>query len=387
VSSYIGCITGTSVDGLDIALVEITPEGKLTIGATHTASMDPALRTRLLALGSPSTQDSEIDLMGAADTELGAWIGEEINAFLAREDRSSDTIVAIGSHGQTIRHRPPNFGEHTATRPFTLQIGDPNQIAEVTGITTVADFRRRDMAAGGHGAPLVPPFHRALFGSSKFESTKNSQASATVVLNIGGISNISVFKDETLGFDTGPGNALMDSWCMTHQGAGYDLGGAWAASGTPNAELLASCLSDEYFSLEPPKSTGREYFNIAWLHEHLDRLPDPIAPQDVQATLCELTARSIVHAIERWAGDVAKIIVCGGGRLNSTLMQQLAKQSPALVQSSEDVGIDGDSVESAAFAWLAYRTIEGLSGNEPSVTGAQGPRILGAIYPGGFTQD
>ena len=392
VSSYIGCITGTSVDGLDIALLDIADQGAIQVRATHTASIDPALRHELLELGMPgggsvetanaATHPSEIDRMGHADAALGAWIGREILAFLKREGRPPESITAIGSHGQTIRHRPPGGANTAGAHPFTLQIGDPNQIAEITGITTVADFRRRDMAAGGHGAPLVPPFHRALFGHAESKETEHSASVAPLVLNIGGISNVSVFGRQTFGFDTGPGNALMDAWCGQHLDQAYDADGRWARSGEVDPALLESCLADEYFTQAPPKSTGREYFNLEWLRPKLQAQPAPLAEADVQATLCLLTARTVADAITRWASETTEVIVCGGGRLNAYLMDLLARESKRLVRPSEEVGVDGDSVESAAFAWLAYRTLEGLSGNEPAVTGAAGPRILGAIYPG-----
>ncbi len=299
--------------------------------------------------------------------ELGIFTGQAMLSFLATHELATDQIIAIGSHGQTVRHRPPG---DTRRHGFTTQIGDPNQIAEITGIQTVADFRRRDMAAGGHGAPLVPPFHQALFQPS---------ADNTVVLNIGGISNISVLGDNLLGFDTGPGNALMDSWCEQHQGRRFDANGDWGATGKVDEKLLMDCLSDPYFALPPPKSSGREYFNLAWLAQHLTTTN--ITAADVQATLCELTARCTTHALQQWAPNTEALIVCGGGRLNTALMQRLQNNTAARVTNSEHWQIDGDSLEAALFAWLARRTLTGQPGNEPAVTGASGYRVLGAIYP------
>ena len=353
---FLGVISGTSVDGLDLAIIAVTND-QIDVCQADTITLPETLTAKLRKLANPSAD--ELDQLGHTDAELGGFIGHAINEFMSRENAKH--IRAIGSHGQTVRHRPT--GQH----PFTMQIGDPNRIAEITGITTVADFRRRDMAAGGQGAPLVPPFHKALFGSNKAKR---------VVLNIGGISNISILAEPTTGFDTGPGNCLMDEWILAHRGQPYDEGGSWAASGNVNTELLDQCLADPYFELDPPKSTGREYFHRAWLAEfQLDQLK----PEDVQATLAELTARCTIDAL--LGTDYEEIIVCGGGRHNKHLMWRLADLSSAVVTNCDSLGVDGDAIEAAAFAWLAHRTIEGLSGNEPAVTGASDYRILGAVYP------
>ena len=368
--TFLGCITGTSVDGLDLAIVHIDNDGAMTMGPAETQPLGDDLRDALLALGRPAATGGtdRLDDLGAVDARLGEGIGQAILRFLSHHDIEASAVTAIGSHGQTVRHRPPGGVGEAA---FTLQIGDPNRIAETTGITTVADFRRRDMAAGGHGAPLVPPFHRALFAG---------QDDTIVVLNIGGIANISILSEKTTsGFDTGPGNGLMDAWCARCRGEPFDRDGAWAASGKVVPDLLRRCLDDDYFKIAPPKSTGREYFHEAWLEPHLQGEK----PEDVQATLCALTATTVADAIARWAPDAARVVVCGGGRLNATLMAALADAASADVAPCEQSGIDGDSVEAAAFAWLASRTLAGLPGNEPAVTGASGPRVLGAIYPGG----
>ncbi len=369
-SLFIGCISGTSVDGLDIALLELLGPQQMVVRHADTMALPAELRHNLLRLGDP-TQDN-LDLLGASDTALGEFIGGAILRFLQAADTSPAQVQAIGSHGQTVRHRPRNQQQRYG---FTTQIGDPNCIAEITGITTVADFRRRDMAAGGQGAPLVPPFHQALFGHLE----KN-----TVVLNVGGISNISVLGSPPRGFDTGPGNCLMDSWSERHLQRPFDKDGQWAASGEIHLPLLERCLEDPYFSLPPPKSTGREYFNLRWLDSILGR--QTIDPADVQATLCALTAVCTLHDVAHWAPSTELLIVCGGGRNNPVLMQHLAELVPNAglrqVAPSESWQVDGDSLEAALFAWLASQRLANLAGSEPAVTGANGSRVLGAIYPG-----
>ena len=368
---YLGCISGTSVDGLDVALISLDNHQTVAVLGATTIKLPAQLREQLLNLGNPGHHDlpdhDEIDVLGQCDTDLGVFIGTSLCAFLETHKLSSQQITAIGSHGQTVRHRPPD-----ELRPlgFTTQIGDPNQIAEITGIQTVADFRRRDMAAGGHGAPLVPPFHQILFQHA---------AANTVVLNIGGISNVSILGTPTTGFDTGPGNALMDNWSIKHLAKPYDEDGAWGATGQIDQALLARCLADPYLTVAPPKSTGREYFNLDWLEKRL--ADDKLDPADVQATLCEFTALCTTDALQQWAPDTEALVVCGGGRLNGALMQRLQEHTQADVCASEAFDIDGDSIEAALFAWLAHRTLSGQTGNEPAVTGATDYRVLGAIYP------
>ncbi|MDG2277202.1 MAG: anhydro-N-acetylmuramic acid kinase [Pseudomonadales bacterium] len=363
---FLGTISGTSVDGLDIALLAVegrNENSQISILQADTIEFPDSLASELRALANPS--QGELDRLGYADATLGEFIGQTCRQFLTTHSLHPGAITAIGSHGQTVRHRPGKAGENR----FSLQIGDPNRIAEISGITTIADFRRRDIAAGGQGAPLVPPFHKALFANTDH----------AVVLNIGGISNVSILSDTPSGYDTGPGNCLMDEWCQQHGHGSYDADGRWAASGTVIADLLQCLLSDPYFSTPTPKSTGREYFHAQWLAAHE---PEKFAPEDVQATLCELTARCTIDALVRSAPHLGEIIVCGGGRLNSNLLKRLRDSSGWDVRSCDDLGIDGDAIEAAAFAWFAHQTINAQPSNEPAVTGATGYRVLGAIYPG-----
>lgn len=363
---FLGAISGTSVDGLDLALLQAGDPPQVLAGRTFPLPDD--LRRTLLRLGQPGSDD--LDTIGAADAALGRFIGTTALDFLAQCRVAPGAISAFGSHGQTVRHRP------TGADRFTLQIGDPNVIAELTGITTVADFRRRDMAAGGQGAPLVPPFHRALF---------DSPGENRAVLNVGGIANLTLLpRDKThpvTGFDTGPGNALMDAWIAECRGVPFDADGAWGRSGRVDQALLSRLCEDPFIVAAPPKSTGREYFNLAWLRRH----PECSAvtdPADLQATLRAFTAESVRRALVQWDRTVQRVIVCGGGRLNRMLLTELRDRIQCPVDTSEDHHVDGDSIEAAAFAWLAARTLAGAPGNEPAVTGARAPRVLGAIYPG-----
>lgn len=364
---YVGAISGTSIDGLDLALVDIG--ANVTIVSGTTVPFDPSLRKRLVALASAQTND--IDSFGLADTMLGGFIARSVLDFLMGLGVRPQDVRAIGSHGQTVRHRPDLDSR------YTLQIGDPNVVSEETGIATVADFRRRDIAAGGQGAPLVPLFHAALFGSTVEPRT---------VLNIGGIANITTLprdpEAKILGFDTGPGNTLMDAWSVAQRGLPFDRGGSWANSGRVDPDLLEALLTETYFVQAPPKSTGRETFDLEWLRSHLDAIA-PIRPADVQATLSELTARTVSDALVRWGHPSGTMIVAGGGRWNLDLMDRLRRVSPHhVVRPSDDYGANGDWLEAAAFAWLAHQTLEGLAGNAPEVTGAKGPRVLGAVYAG-----
>ncbi len=361
---YVGLISGTSVDGVDAVVLRVSAN-KLNLIATHAAPYPQALRDAILSLAQPGI--GEIDRLGQTDASIADCFAQAALQVIDEAGLTPSDITAIGSHGQTVRHRPD------LARPFTLQIGDPNRIAEVTGITTVADFRRRDMAAGGQGAPLVPAFHRAAFdlGGSK-----------TAVVNIGGVANITLLdpQGEVKGFDSGPGNTLMDDWSRQHSGQAFDESGNWARQGTVDERLLERLLDDPYFARAAPKSTGPEYFSPQWLMQHLEGFA-PLEPTDVQRTLLELTARSISAA---WVNEpLAQIAVCGGGAHNTLLMERIASlNAPAQVLTTETLGIHPDWVEAAAFAWLAYRTLNQLPGNEPSVTGAAGYRVLGAIYPG-----
>jgi anhydro-N-acetylmuramic acid kinase len=369
---YIGVMTGTSMDGVDIVAASFDP---LQLHATLTLAFDPDLRDELMALTLPD--DNEIDRMGKADVALAKMIGEGINTLIEQHQLDRGKIKAIGSHGQTIRHRP----EHG----FTLQIGDPNIITEITNIPVVSDFRRRDMAAGGQGAPLVPAFHQALF---QHESIHR------VILNLGGIANVSLLPagalEKVSGFDTGPANILMDAWCHRYTGQPYDENGNWAAYGQPIRSLLERLQAHDFFAKEPPKSTGREDFNLDWLDDQImDWRNDELAydelediPENVQATLLKLTTRAIKKAIYRSGMDTGEVYVCGGGAYNSQLLEQLRwrlRKHQWTVQSTADLGLSPTWVEATAFAWLAMRFVEHLSGNLPAVTGADGYRILGSI--------
>lgn len=365
---YIGLMSGTSADALDAALVDFADEQRPVLLATHSRPLAD-LRGEIHALAHPG--NNEIQRLGRLSRQLA-----EISAALVREllDKAKlkpDEIAAIGSHGQTIRHEPPGHGPH----PFTLQIGDPSTIAELTGITTVADFRCRDIAAGGHGAPLAPAFHRAVF----------SAPTSRAVVNIGGMANITLLPgdDRVIGFDTGPGNCLMDSWALRHLGKDFDEGGQWAASGRVHTELLEQMLGDPYFRQAPPKSTGREYFNDHWLSEHLQE-QSAIPAEDIQATLLELTARTVIDSLRGTEGRPPEaLFVCGGGAHNPVLINRLAELGELPVDSTGELGVDPQWVEAMAFAWLASRTLRGLPGNESQVTGARTAVVLGGIYPGG----
>ncbi|HEY3700091.1 MAG TPA: anhydro-N-acetylmuramic acid kinase [Spongiibacteraceae bacterium] len=365
---YVGLMSGTSLDGIDALLLDLSFQPKVICAQTY--ALPDQLRADLLALC--QSGNDEIERMGAIDRRLGLELGFAVTKLLRTAEIPADAVRAIGSHGQTIRHRPP-LAINPGSYPFTLQIGDPNSIAEVTGITTVADFRRRDIAAGGQGAPLVPAFHRALFGGG---------TQARAIVNIGGIANITGLgpTGQIIGFDTGPGNTLLDSWIHHCSGARYDRDGAWGANGTVIKPLLDELLRDPYFALPAPKSTGREYFHTDWLDRHLaDSAFEPI---DVQATLVELTARSIAAGIANLPFAINSVFVCGGGAYNRHLMLRLeALLHPRLLGSTTQLGIAPEWVEAAAFAWLGQQTLRGKPGNEPAVTGASHYRILGAIYP------
>lgn len=369
-SLYAGLISGTSMDGVESVLLDIKPDGFAIVGALH-VDYPQALSLRLKsAVASP--QSCDLDELGAMDAEVGEVFADAALQLLAVTGIDAAQVRAIGSHGQTVLHRP------SATLPFTLQIGDANRIAERTGIDVVADFRRRDMAAGGEGAPLVPAFHAAAFAAPGI---------ARVVVNVGGISNITVLGADghVSGFDTGPGNCLMDLWATEHLGAPFDRDGKLAASGQVHEPLLQLLLREPYLRRAPPKSTGRELFQREWLQRALDLQPAGVA--DVQATLCEYTAVTIALAIRELALlQPAEVLVCGGGAWNRELMRRLALRMPqSVVQDTSARGIAPDQVEAALFAWLAHRFIAGLPGNLVAVTGASGPRVLGALYRGAVT--
>jgi anhydro-N-acetylmuramic acid kinase len=361
---FVGLMSGTSVDGIDAGLVEFNDNNVRLLDFFY-QPYPKALREKIHAI---SQADQKILLKdyGALDTELGELFATTVLSLLTKAQVPAARISAIGSHGQTVYHAP-----ETPYR-FTLQIGDPNIIAQRTGITTIADFRRRDIAVGGQGAPLAPAFHLAVFA--------NTHQIRTIV-NIGGIANITVLDNQLVGFDTGPGNTLLDFWHQQHRQQAYDENGNWASSGRLHPELLETLKADPYFALPAPKSTGKEYFSAQWLSDKLEAFAD-INPEDVQATLCKLTADSIAEAIQRHAPRSEQVLVCGGGAHNGLLMKLLAENLSCPLLSTAELGIHPDHVEACAFAWLARQTLNNQPGNLCSVTGAETPVILGGIYPG-----
>jgi anhydro-N-acetylmuramic acid kinase len=361
---YVGLISGTSADGIDAALVRFEHDKPQLLHALTHAWPD-ALRTQVLRVAQDETT-LDLDAFGRLDVAVGQTFADAVAALLVQSGTSASSVHAVGSHGQTVRHRPS--GEH----PFTLQIGNASVIAERCGIDVVADFRSADVAAGGQGAPLLPAVHAMLL---------NAPGRTRVVLNLGGIANITVLATDgrVFGFDTGPANGLMDAWCLRHRGEAFDRNGAFAASGRVDESLLATLLDDPYFALPPPKSTGREHFHLGWLDARLHAAT--ASPADVQATLLELTVRSIVAAIDAHASDAEDVLICGGGVHNRVLVQRLRELlQPRVLGSTADYGVDPDYLEAAAFAWLARQRLLGLPGNLPAVTGARGPRVLGAIH-------
>ncbi|WP_372017505.1 anhydro-N-acetylmuramic acid kinase [Pseudoxanthomonas sp. 10H] len=374
---FIGLISGTSADGIDAALVEFPDPGHargLRLRAAHVQPWSPALRERLVALGQGGAMES-LDELGRLDVQVAQAFAAAARALLEQAGVAPSQVAAIGSHGQTVRHRP------SGEAPFTMQIGDGSVVAERTGIATVCDFRRRDVAAGGQGAPLVPAFHAALL---------HDAGEDRAVLNLGGIGNYTLLPRgghaasagaelAVRGFDTGPANALLDAWCHRHTGQVFDAGGGFAASGTVDAALLERLLDDPWFALPPPKSTGREQFHLEWVQA---RLRGGEAPADVQATLLELSAATIADALRAHQPGTARLVACGGGVRNPPLMRRIADRLPGVaVESSAAHGLDPDFVEAMAFAWLARECLAGRPGNLPAVTGARGPRVLGVVHP------
>ncbi|ROZ77721.1 anhydro-N-acetylmuramic acid kinase [Ramlibacter sp. WS9] len=364
---YIGLMSGTSLDGVDGVLADFSSSQPHVI-AHASAPMPDALGAELLALNSSGADElHRAALAGNALMRVYAAVAGEL---LAGSSTPREAVRAVGAHGQTVRHRPQEF-DGTG---YTLQLCQPALLAELCGIDVVADFRSRDVAAGGQGAPLAPFFHRAMFG----------RAGETVgVLNLGGISNITLLRADgsQLGFDCGPANALMDAWCAEHKGQPYDMDGAWAASGNVLPALLDAMLADPYFTKAPPKSTGRDLFNRRWLDAHLAAI-GPAAPADVQATLADLTARACSADVLRYQPDLRRLIVCGGGAFNRHVMGRLAALLPgAQVASSGDSGLPPLQVEATAFAWLARKAVLREKLHLQSTTGARGARVLGCIYP------
>jgi anhydro-N-acetylmuramic acid kinase len=369
---YIGLMSGTSMDGVDGVLVEFaTPDAGSPLRVLDHAhvAMPAALGAELLALN--TSGPNELQRAALAANALARLQAEVVARLLVQSDTRPGAVRAVGSHGQTVRHRP---GEFDGTG-FTLQLNNGALLAEACGVDVVCDFRSRDVAAGGQGAPLVPAFHADVFAS----------ATPRAILNVGGIANLTLLASRDAspgGFDTGPGNALMDHWCKRHTDAPYDDGGRWAASGQIDDVLLAELLAEPYFRKAAPKSTGRDLFNADWLGRALARAGGRRAPADVQATLLELTARSVIDALRAAAPGTRELLVCGGGALNATLMARFAALCPGLaVAATETAGLPAMQVEAAAFAWLARQFCERRPGNHPGVTGAAGLRVLGALYP------
>ena len=363
---YLGLISGTSADGIDVALASFDSAPRLHAALTQPYPQELRLRILELAQGDGHIA---LDELGALDVEIAHRFADAASSLLRREGVAATAVTALGSHGQTVRHRP------LQQPPYTLQLGEPNVIAELTGIATVADFRRRDMAAGGQGAPLAPAFHAAMLPHD---------GRTRVVLNLGGIANITILAPAAAvtGFDTGPASCLLDAWAQQHLGTPFDKDGAFAASGRVDADLLADLLDDPYFAAPPPKSTGREVFHRSWLQQRLRG--STLAPADVQATLVALTARSVAGAVREHAREASEMLVCGGGVHNPALMAAIAAElAPMPVVSTATLGIDPDFVEAMLFAWLARERVGGRAiENLAAATGARGPRVLGAIYFG-----
>ena len=363
---YIGLMSGTSIDGIDAGLYDFSGNSAQVINFYYQPYTAP-IKQKIQALCNRHQSVSLADY-GELDTQLGLLFAEACLTLLQQANIDAKTIKAIGSHGQTLYHAP------NSKLPFTIQIGDANIISQKTGITTIADFRRRDIAAGGQGAPLVPAFHQAFF----YNASENR-----VIVNIGGIANLSILpkdaKRNSLGFDTGPGNTLMDYWVSQHKNCAYDKGGAWAATGRVQKKLLKHLKDELYFSAPPPKSTGTEFFSASWLTKKLATLP-AYPPEDVQRTLCQLTAETIIDAILKFAPETDKVFICGGGAHNETLINTLGQLLNIPVTSTEVEGLHPDQVEAMAFAWLAKQTLQGLTGNLPEATGAKEAVILGGIY-------
>jgi anhydro-N-acetylmuramic acid kinase len=358
---FVGVMSGTSLDGIDAVLADFGAPRPKIVGAIH-RPFDDELRGALLDLNRAG--DNEIDRVARLGNELAKRYAAAVAELLRQSGVPTSAVAAVGCHGQTVRHRP-ELG-------YTVQIGNAALLAELCGMRVVADFRSRDIAAGGQGAPLVPAFHSGVFFSKEEDRA---------VLNLGGIANLSFLarNGAVSGFDSGPGNCLLDLWAARHLGRPLDEGGQWAAGGQPIDALLARVLDEPYFRAPPPKSTGRDLFNAAWLDARLAPGDDPRA---VQATLLELTARTVAQACGRHNGKLARVIVCGGGARNSVLMRRLAELlAPTQVETSDRHGLDPQLVEAAAFAWLANQAVDGKACDLRAVTGARGPRVLGAIYP------
>jgi anhydro-N-acetylmuramic acid kinase len=362
---FIGIMSGTSLDGVDAALVTHTGDTLQQIDQAF-VPYPAAVKQGLLDLHQAAT--NELHAAAIMANTLAGLYAEAVQKILQQSSLTAAEITAIGCHGQTIRHCP----DLPDGQAYTLQIGNHARLAELTQIAVIGDFRSRDIAAGGQGAPLVPAFHQAVFASA---------SSNRAIINIGGIANVSWLpvSGQVTGFDSGPGNMLLDQWTQQHTGQAYDANGDWSASGQVNEALLQAMLAEPYLALAAPKSTGRDLFNQQWLAQHLQGIVDQ--PQNIARSLLELTAVSIADAIARFCPNTDEAYVCGGGAHNGLLMSRLSALLGCPVERTDKLGVDADWVEAVAFAWLAQRCVDGLSGNLPAVTGAHGPRVLGAIYP------
>lgn len=363
---YIGLMSGTSMDGIDAALVDLS-SAQAKLICTHNHSWPKTVQQALIT--ARDIADDKLNTLSALDIQTAEVFAQACIALLGNTDYQAQDVVAIGNHGQTIRHRP------NIETPFSLQIGNANKLAALTGINVISDFRNADIKAGGQGAPLAPAFHQAVFQQNNINRG---------IVNIGGIANITLLpgnaEQAIVGFDCGPGNTLMDAWMLQHKQQHYDTDGALASSGKTNATLLARLLMDDYFQLAAPKSTGFEYFNIEWLNQYMDNyLQQPITVADVQSTLCDLTATSIIRAINQTAANTQEIYICGGGVHNKALMHRLQLLTKCPVKTTQALAIHPDWVEAIAFAWLAYRHSHQLTGNLPAVTGANSAEILGHL--------
>jgi anhydro-N-acetylmuramic acid kinase len=375
VPTYIGLMSGTSLDGIDAVLVDLDDADarlELRVRAHRHAPFEASLRDELRSLNRSGPDELHRAAVATRRlVELGAGL---VQAVLADAGIDAGAVRAIGSHGQTVRHRPPGTG---IDAPYTIQLDDGARLAEATGIDVVCDFRRRDLAAGGQGAPLVPAFHAALFAEPGRD---------VAVLNLGGFANLTLLGagGKVTGFDCGPGNVLLDLWCERHKGRRYDDGGRWAACGSVHEGLLATMRADPYFCLPPPKSTGRDHFDAAWLDARLRAIDRTPAAADVQATLAALTASTVADDLVRHAPGTAQLLVCGGGARNDALLAAIGRRLPGVaVLPTDEAGLPATQVEAVAFAWLAHVHLERRPGNRPEVTGARGPRILGAHHPAG----
>jgi anhydro-N-acetylmuramic acid kinase len=358
---YVGIMSGTSLDGIDVALVELS-DGQVRLVGTHYQAYEQPLKDTLLALHQPAI--NELHLAQITGNNLARHYAGAVTSLLQKYAISPEQIRAVGCHGQTIRHRPENG--------YTIQLGNASLLAELTCISVVSDFRSRDISAGGQGAPLVPAFHDKVLRHPDIHR---------VIVNIGGISNLTDLRPGGLaaGFDCGPGNLLMDGWCMRHLGKAYDDQGNWAVTGQVLPALLGRMLKEPFFSLPPPKSSGRDLFNTQWLQ---DKLQGDERAEDVQATLLELTCRTIAQAVQQYCAGAKEIYLCGGGAHNQTLLNRLVELQPdCIIRTTQYLGIDSDYLEAIAFAWLAQQALQGKPANLPIVTGAKHPCVLGAIYP------